>query len=446
MSSKHGQQLPYVIIGAGAAGMSAVQGIRELDPDVPIVVISDEGHSFYSKPGLAYWLLGQIPEEQLYPQLPVSDETAGATYLNLRVLAIDPVSQIVQLEDGRGIEYGKLLLVTGAQAIRPKIEGIELDGVVTLDTLSDARRILKLARRARRAVVVGGGITALELAEGLCARGVETHYLLRKDRYWSNVLDEPESQLVEACLKEEGVRIHYRSEIDRIEGKKGRVAGVNLSSGEHIACQMVGVAIGIRPRTHLAVAAGLEVDRGVIVDERLKTSVEGIYAAGDVAQVWDPETGSHVLDSLWWIAREQGRVAGRNMAGADEVYQRKTPFNVTRIGGITTTLIGRLGQGEKDEDLVAIARGDSETWRTCADVFAVEKDTAHDRVRLLVGDQQILGALVMGDQTLSRPLQHLIAEEVDIRSIRGELMSQPAQLVSLIERLWAETQASVNAR
>ena len=133
------------------------------------------------------------------------------------------------------------------------------------------------------------------------------------------------------------------------------------------------------------------------------------------------------------------------MAGADEVYQRKTPFNVTRIGGITTTIIGRLGQGEADEDLVAIARGDSETWRTSGDVFAVEKDIEHDRVRLLVGDRQIHGALVMGDQKLSKPLQHLISEQVDITPIRGRLVQDPEQLTSLIENFWAERQGELHA-
>jgi NADPH-dependent 2,4-dienoyl-CoA reductase/sulfur reductase-like enzyme len=280
----------------------------------------------------------------------------------------------------------------------------------------------------------------------LCARGVEVHYLLRKDRYWGNVLDEHESRLVEARLVEEGIRIHYRSEIDRIVGKKNRVAGVVLSSGEKINCNMVGMAIGIKPRTQLAEGTGMEIDRGILVDETFKTSIEGIYAAGDVAQVWDPEVQQHVLDSLWWVAREQGRVAGRNMAGSKEVYQRRLPFNVTRIGGITTTLIGRLGQGEEtDEDLVAIARGDSETWRSSADVAAIKKDEECNRVRLLVGERKIHGALVMGDQALSRPLQHLISEQVDIGSIRERLVNDPENLVELIVGFWSERDQQVHA-
>jgi NADPH-dependent 2,4-dienoyl-CoA reductase/sulfur reductase-like enzyme len=434
---------PMVILGSGAAGMAAVQGIRALNPSDPILVVSHEPHRFYSKPGLAYWLTGQIPEKQLYPQL--SDDEMGVGRIFGKVLTIDPKSKSITLAGGKQIQYKKLLLATGAEAIRPKIEGIDLEGIVTLDTLDDARRILKLARRARRAVVVGGGITALELAEGLCARGVEVHYLLRKDRYWGNVLDAHESRLVEARLREDGIRIHYQAQIDRIVGKKNRVAGVILSSGESIACTMVGVAIGIKPRTRLTRETGIDIDRGILVDETFKTSIDGIYAAGDAAQVWDPETRQHVLDSLWWVAREQGRIAGRNMAGAQEVYQRRLPFNVTRIGGITTTLIGRLGQGETDEDLVAIARGDSETWRSSADVAAIKRDKENNRVRLLLGERKIHGALVMGDQTLSRPLQDLISEQVDIGSIRERLVNNPDGLVELIELFWTEREQRAHA-
>ena len=429
---------PCVIIGSGAAGMAAVEGFRRHNRTDPVLIISNEAHTFYSKPGLAYWLTGQIPEKQLYPQLPFDDKSMGIERLQKHVVHIDSELKLLKFEDGSIQNYHKLLIATGAKAIRPNIEGIGLEGVVTLDTLEDARSILKLARRAKRAVVVGGGITALELAEGLAARRVETHYLLRKDRYWGNVLDEHESCLVEERLKEEGVRLHYRVELNKILPKRNRVSGVKLHTGERIPCEIVAVAIGIRPQLALIEGTPIQVERGILVDETFKTSVEGIYAAGDVAQVWDPQIEKYVLDSLWGIAREQGRVAGSNMAGVNEPYQRKVPFNVTRIGRITTTLIGCIGQPEKDEDLVEIARGDSETWRSSGNALAVKKDAGDNRVRLLVGERNIQGALVMGDQTLSRPLQHLIAEQVDITPIRDRLLDNPEDLAELIQQFWSE--------
>jgi NAD(P)H-nitrite reductase large subunit len=208
---------------------------------------------------------------------------------------------------------------------------------------------------------------------------------------------------------------------------------------------MLAVAIGIRPRTALVEGTAIQLERGIIVDETFKTNMDGIYAAGDVAQVWDPATEQYVLDSLWWVAREQGRVAGSNMAGKNERYQRQVPFNVTRIGGITTTLIGCIGQPERDDDLVAIARGDSETWRFSGAAFAVKRDSEKNRVRLLIGENSIQGALVMGDQSLSRPLQHLIVEQVDIRPIRQRLMDDPGELAALIQQFWSEREGSKHA-
>jgi NADPH-dependent 2,4-dienoyl-CoA reductase/sulfur reductase-like enzyme len=422
----------YAIIGQGAAGLAAAEAIRTRHPKSQITLVSDEGHPYYSRPGLAYYLTGQVPEKQLFPRSRDELSSVGATHLHKRAVRVDPAARQITFEDGSSLSYRAALLATGARAVLPDVPGIELEGVVTLDTLDNARHILSQARKARRAVVVGGGITALELAEGLAARGVETHYLLRRDHFWSNVLDETESKLVENRLIEEGIHLRHRTNLVRILGKKGRVTGVELDPAGRIECQIVGVAIGIRPRLQLAASAGLDTDRGILVDPYLRTSQADIYAAGDVAQVYDPIVGEHVLDSLWWIAREQGRIAGTNMAGGDRAYQRSIPFNVTRIGGLTTTIIGTLGQGKIDDDLVSIARGDSQTWRHRPDAFAVEADAECNRLRLIIGQKHILGALIMGDQSLSRPLMTLVRDEVDIRSIRDQLMAGKTDLSQLI--------------
>jgi NAD(P)H-nitrite reductase large subunit len=435
----------YAILGHGAAGLAAAEAIRARDPRGQIVVVSDEGHTFYSRPGLAYLLTGQVPEKQLFPRSKEEISAIGAVHLHRRAVAMDPSARQINFQDGSSVSYRTALLATGASAVVPDVPGIDLEGVVTLDTLDDARRILKKARKARRAVVVGGGITALELAEGLSARGVETHYLLRRDRYWSNVLDETESKLVENRLLDEGIRLHHRTNLTRILGNKGRVAGVELEPHRVIECQIVGVAIGIRPRLELAHSADLKTDRGILVDPYLRTSQADIYAAGDAAQVYDPVVGEHVLDSLWWIAREQGRIAGTNMAGGEVPYQRSIPFNVTRIGGLTTTIIGALGQGKIDEDLVSIARGDSQTWRHRPDAFAVEADAECNRLRLIVGQETILGALVMGDQSLSRPLMTLVRDEIDIRSIRDQLLAGQTDLSQLILNFVQDQAGSVHA-
>lgn len=425
----------YVIVGSGVAGIAAIEAIRSLDRDGEIVMIGDDPHGFYSRPGLAYYLTGELHDKALFPRTAAAYRKMHFRYIRGRVQRVQQETRTLSLEDGVSLSYDKLLLAVGAQAAPLKVPGADLDGVLKLDHLEDAKRILKFARRGRTAVVVGGGITALELVEGLIARGVKVHYLLRGDRYWSNVLDEQESRIVEHRLQEDGVRLHFHSEIAEITGKHRQVRGVRLADGKTLTCDMVAYAIGIRPRLDLAKQAGLEVDRGILVNEYMQTNDPDIFAAGDVAQVYDPVSGQSVLDSLWGPAREQGRTAGLNMAGRQTAYRKAVPFNVTRLAGLTTTIIGMVGGG-RDDDLVGIARGDSETWRHLPEAIIAQSGFEINRLRLLVGEQTLLGAVVMGDQKLSFPLEKIISERMDISPIRERLLAPQAKVAEVIAEFW----------
>ncbi len=428
----------YVIVGHGPAGAAAAEAIRGSDPGAVITIIGDEKLPFYSRAGLAYLLAGSIPERQLYSRSDEAYRRLGIHRATARVDRLDTDGHRIWLGDGRNVSYDRLLLAVGARALRPQVPGIHLQGVVTLDNLEDARHILRLARRARRAAVVGGGITALELAEGLAAQGVETHYLMRKDRYWGNVLEPAESALVQTRLVEEGIRLHSQVELLQVLDGRGRVSAIKVSGGRRLSCDLLAVAIGIQPRLEVAQQAGLAVQRGILTDEFFQTSDPDVFAAGDVAEVFDPATGARVLDSLWSVAIEQGRAAGANMAGAGEAYRRPASFNVTRIGGVTTTVIGAVGSGRVDDDLVSLSRGESESWRERADAFAMVSEAGVSRLRVLVGKDQIVGAVVMGDQTWSRPLQDLIRRRVDIRPVRELLLGRPGELPAILYTLWKE--------
>lgn len=429
-----GQGLRHLIIGHGIAGLAAARAIRRRQPDATIGIVTDEHHRFYSRPGLAYYLSGDIPERQLFSITDGLYQRMRCSLVFGRVIRIDPQERRAYLADGSQLAFDRLLLATGARAVLPKIDGIDLEGVVTLDSLDDARHMRKLARRTRRAVVMGGGVTALEIAEGLAAQKVETHYLLRKDHYWSSVLDPVESEIVETGLAHEGVILHRRTEVEEIIGRRGRVHAVRLSTGDQIRCSILGVAIGIRPRIELAAATGVEVDRGVLVDEHMQTSIPGLFAAGDVAQVYDPEQDAYRLDSLWWTAEQQGNAAGANMAGDPTPYLRKTPFNVTRIGGKVTTIIGSVGSKMPDADLQSIMRGDSENWRHSIESIAIQQRSGGDRIRLMVGPDQIAGAIVMGDQTLSRPLQKYVQEAQPLGELGVMLRQQPEAALEMLRR------------
>jgi len=429
--------MKYVIIGSGVAGIAAIEAIRSLDPTNSITMLGDDPHGFYSRPGLAYYLTGELHDKALFPRTADDYRQMNFQFIKGRVLNIHRELCTLELNNNTQVSYDKLLIAVGAQATPLNIPGANLEGVLKLDHLEDAKHILKFARRSKTAVVVGGGITALELVEGFVARGMKVHYLLRGDRYWSNVLDEQESKIIEHRLQEEGVTLHYQAELAEVVGRNNKVNSVRLASGKNLPCNLVAYAIGIQARTDLAKQSGLVIERGILVNEYLQTNDSDIYAAGDVAQVYDPMTGHSVMDSLWAPARQQGYTAGLNMAGQKTAYVKSPPFNVTRLAGLTTTIIGTVGRG-KDADMVGIARGDSETWRQLPDAMTAQTGFEVNRLRLLVGEKTLLGAIVMGDQKLSFPLEKIISGNMDISPIRDRLLAPNAKTADIIAKFWSD--------
>jgi NADPH-dependent 2,4-dienoyl-CoA reductase/sulfur reductase-like enzyme len=427
----------YAIVGTGAAGVAAAEAIRCYDPQGNIVLVSEEKDGYYSRPGLAYYLTGEITERQLYPFTERDFRRLNTVRKHARAVRIQTHTHQLLLSNGEQIPYDRLLVATGAMAATVKTPGVHLAGVVKLDNIEDARNILKQAHKGRSAVVVGGGITALEIVEGLTEHGIKVHYFLRGDRYWGNVLDNTESRIVEHRLMEEGVQIHYQTELEQVLEQRGRVAGVRTKDGRQIKCDLVAIAIGVVARKELAESSGLRTERGILVDEYLQTSDPDVFAAGDVAQVFDHASGKSLLDSLWGPAREQGSTAGCNMTGARMPYYKRTPFIITRLARLTTTIIGAVGGG-RDEDVLGIVRGDSEAWRQLPDAIAAQSDFDVNHLRVLVGERTLVGAILMGDQTLSFPLQHLVTEKVDITPIHERLLQPNAPVADLIADFWIE--------
>lgn len=431
----------HLLIGSGPGAMSAAETIRSRDDGAEIDVVSAETHGYYSRPGLAYYLAKEVPEKALFPFTPQDIARLNLRLLFKRVVHIDPVAHKVTLEDGRELPYDRLLIATGAKSIPAKVPGAQLDGVTKLDDMDDARDLIRRSRHAKAAVVVGGGITALEIVEGLRARRVDVHYLMRKDRYWSNVLSETESRVVEQGLRARGVQIHYNAELARILGQEGRVVAVETEDGTRIPCDLVAVAIGVLPQKELAEAAGLECGRGVLVDQYLRSSDEDIFAAGDVAEASDAVTGRRTLEVLWSSAVAKGRVAGLNMATEPvNTHLKRAPLNVTRLAGFKITIIGTVGSG-KDSDLTGIGRGDSQTWRELGAAAIVKTQSGDSHVRLALGENTIAGAVVMGDQTLSFPLEGLIAARADVSGIAASLQAPGAPVAELVNGLWEERNA-----
>ena len=426
----------YVILGTGVAGVAAASTLRTVEPSSEIVLVGEDIHGFYSRPGLAYYLNDEIPEKQLTIFTKDDWKKLRVKYVGGLATRLDPGGHQLEIGTNGHMTYDRLLLAIGSNAVPLNIPGAGLQGVVKLDDLDDARRILSFTRRARTAVVVGGGIIAVELVEGLLARGLKVHYLLRGDRYWPNVLDEKESHLLEHRLAEDGVSLHFQTEAAEILGKHGKVAAIRTTKEETIRCEIVAVGIGVRPRMELAKKAGLLTDRGILTDENLQTNDEDIFAAGDVSQVYDPVSGQSLIDTLWYPAREKGRIAALNMSGRMSNYKRKVAVNILRLAGVMTTIIGAVASGV-DDDLVSVARGSSESWQQLPNTIALESSTEINHLRLMIGEHTLVGAMVMGEQKLSLPIQDIIASKADITPVR-HLLQPGAPLGQIMMDFWSD--------
>jgi NAD(P)H-nitrite reductase large subunit len=436
----------YLIIGNGAAGMSAAEVIRKRDTRGRITIVTDEPYLFYSRPGIAYYLAGHVPADQLISRREsfYRDHRLDLRFGSISRLDLD--AKLAFFDNDEPIAYDVVLLATGASAVRPPFTGGDLDGVLTFDSMDDAKRIIAHGRKAKAAVVVGGGITAMEFAEGLQHRGVRTFLLQRKDRVWPRLFDPRESEIIETAIKRERVKLLFKEEISEILGKKGKVRGVRLKSGKELGCQIVGVAIGVRPNLKIVAGLPLERDRGLLVNAFMQTNVPSVFAAGDIAQVYDRWTGKHNLDVLWPSAINEGRAAGTNMVdlvrGKDPqfLYKKGSPFNAALLFGVHLTVIGRVGgqSTEDGEELLHMSRGSSNVWTS---PFSSNYRSAWDKkgtnsIRIVISNNRIMGALLMGEQQLADPLRRLIENEVDLASYQDQLLVDDADLPQKILRAW----------
>jgi NADPH-dependent 2,4-dienoyl-CoA reductase/sulfur reductase-like enzyme/nitrite reductase/ring-hydroxylating ferredoxin subunit len=301
-----------VIVGGGAAGFAAAERLRHEGYQGSLVMVSDDDAPPVDRPNLSKdYLAGNAPEEWL-PLRP--DEFYAENGIDLRlkttVAAIDARARKVTLADGGKLSYDRLLLATGAEPIRLPVPGAAEGQVMTLRTLADSRTIIARAASARRAVVIGASFIGLEVAASLRARGIEVHVVAPEQRPMERVLGPQIGDFVRALHEEHGVVFHLGDVAASIDGDR-----VTLKNGGEIEAQLVVAGVGVRPRTALAEAAGLAVDRGVEVDAYLATNAPGIFAAGDTARWPDPHGGDTMRVEHWVVAERQGQTAALNMLG-----------------------------------------------------------------------------------------------------------------------------------
>jgi NADPH-dependent 2,4-dienoyl-CoA reductase/sulfur reductase-like enzyme/nitrite reductase/ring-hydroxylating ferredoxin subunit len=334
-----------VIVGGGAAGFAAAEMLRRQKYEGGIVMLSSDDAPPVDRPNLSKdYLAGSAPEEWL----PLRDQSfysdnAIDLRLDTTVAAIDVRAREVTLANGETIPFDRLLLATGAEPVSPSIPGAKPSDVLVLRSLKDCRAIIERAKTARRAIVLGASFIGLEVAAALRARNIEVHVVAPEEHPMAKILGPDLSRLVRAIHEQHGVVPHLGETARGVDGKR-----VTLSGGSVLEADLIVAGLGVRPRLSLAEAAGLKVDRGIVVDAFLETSAPGIFAAGDIARWPDRHTGHAIRVEHWVVAERQGQTAALNMLGGREAFDA-VPFFWSQHYDVP---INYVGHAEGWDDLV----------------------------------------------------------------------------------------------
>lgn len=332
------RQVPtsVVIVGGGGAGLAAADTLRKEGYNGTVTIISADDSAPYDRPNLSKdYLTGQAPEEWMPLRSPdyYTDRQIDLL-LNARVSSIDAVHKRVHVENGETYGFGALLLATGADPVRLSIPGASGSQLYYLRSFADAKVLVKQATSAKQVVVVGASFIGLEVAASLRERGISVHVVAPDRQPLERVLGMEVGRFMRELHEAHGVVFHLGETVTRVEGQKAV-----LSSGTTLAADFLVLGVGVRPSLTLAEQAGLKVDRGIVVNEYLETSVPGIFAAGDVARWPDPVSGGLVRIEHWVVAERQGQVAARNILGRGERFQA-VPFFWTQQYGVSVRYVG----------------------------------------------------------------------------------------------------------
>ncbi len=317
MTSKSTHLDSVVIVGAGAAGNAAAEMLRREGFAGSVTMIGADSEVPYDRPNLSKDYLAGNAEEAW---IPLRDEEFYAQHnieliRDVRVESIDPAAKSIKLSNGESKVFDKLLLATGAQPVRLPIPGADLPHVHYLRTLADSRSIIESAESAKKAVVIGASFIGLEVAASLRTRGLDVDVVGLEKTPLERVLGPELGSYVRQLHESKGVKFHLENSASAIDA-----SGVTLKSGEKLPADLVVIGVGVKPSLELAEKAGLFVDKGVVVNELLESSIPGIYAAGDIARFPDERSGQNIRVEHWVVSERQGQTAARNMLGAKEKF------------------------------------------------------------------------------------------------------------------------------
>ena len=402
--------MKYVIIGNSYAGLSCADAIRRFDKSGEVVIISDENYRAYARPLISYYLEGKTTDETIwYKEGDYYEKNNFDLMLGKKVVSVDTNAKRVVLEDGAAVNYDKLFVGPGGTPFIPPTEGFNPDSPMmgTFTRFDDAKKMEKAAKMSKRkeAIVVGGGLIGLKASEGLRALGLHTTIVELLPRVLGLALDEVSGNITSKKLNENGIDTATGETVVKINlDESGNPVSVLLKSGKELPADIVVVGVGVRPNVGFLEGSGVKIDRGIIVDKTMMTSVKDVYAGGDATVIYDVINKRPNIIAIVPLACEEGRVAGTNMAGVYREYPGGMGLNSVEIYGLPIVTIGLTNPSNETQN-----------------VYVFQDDKIY---RKLVYDGEVLvGAILLGDISGSGILSAIIRQGLKCLKYKDEFLN-----------------------
>jgi len=341
--------MQIVIIGNSAAGLSGLEAFRATDRSSQITVVTKESKRPYSKVLLPYYLRGKVPYENLFIRNKDYYTEQNATCISGNVIQLLPEQQTVLLDNGHRLPYDKLLIATGSSPFKPPIPGLSGKGVFHLWSLSDVVNLTPFFKRGKKVAVLGSGFVSLQGSWAALSKGLDVSIVELMDRIMPLALDDHTAGILSSHIKKSGVKLRVNTLTEKVERTQNDKLVLHIKDGENLTVDFIIVGTGVRPNISFLEGTGIAVNTGIVVNERMETTLPGVYAAGDVAQVPSTFGGPPVIHALWPTAIETGRIAGAGMAGEETSYPGSLNMNVTQMFNVTVASMGKFFDAEGSE-------------------------------------------------------------------------------------------------
>ncbi|OGP65156.1 MAG: hypothetical protein A2169_09125 [Deltaproteobacteria bacterium RBG_13_47_9] len=390
----------YLIVGNGVAGARAAVKIREADPEGEIRLFTEEAYPFYYRVRFPEFVAGEVDIRNLTIH---SREWYQSKEISIHL--VEPITEVntqkreALSQKGNTYTYDRLLIATGGNAFVPPIKGIEKEGVFTLRTMDDAIRMKEFSGKVKQAILIGGGLVGLETGGALLRRGIKVVVIEFNPRILPRQMDPEGAQILQQKMEDLGFSFFLHAESDEILGNK-KLEGLRLKDGRVVEGQMVIISAGVKPNIKLAQTIGLETKKGILVNDRLETKTEGIFAAGDVAEHRGRCYG------IWPAAQRQGETAGVNMAGGKSLYEGTVISNTLKVVGIDLTAAGEIDAEGKLECLV---KSDREKCLYCKVAFKEDK---------------IVGCILLGEVKSRSEIINAVENNINIDPMRDTFLKE----------------------